>query len=376
MRIAVVHSFYSRANPSGENSVVEAQVGALVEAGHDVLLVARETDVEAESPLYGARTAVRVATGLGAAPSPDLHQFRPDVVHVHNLFPNFGTRWLQDWAGPVIATMHNFRPMCAAGILFRDGRACDDCSTKSSIEAIRHRCYRGSALASAPLAIRTRNGAPGDALVRRANLLVALSDRAAGLYEAHGVDRSKLRIVPNFVESVPGPSDESEPAPWIYAGRLTPEKGIQELLQHWPEGQALTIVGDGPLAGEVSRWSQRSGNSFLGRVPAEAVRSMLVNANGLVLPSLWAEGIPTSYLEACAAGVPTLAFSANSAADEILEHGGGKVLTAWRDLPSLVAAVADQREVLGAEARQHYESAFAPASWLRAIEGIYTEVTL
>ena len=44
MRIAVVHSYYSNRQPSGENVVVDLQVGALRRAGHEVHVVARAAD--------------------------------------------------------------------------------------------------------------------------------------------------------------------------------------------------------------------------------------------------------------------------------------------------------------------------------------------
>ena len=107
MRVAIVHSYYSSRQPSGENVVVDAQAAALTEAGHDVHVVARRTDEEERRSLHSVRAAWTVATGVGADPTDELRAFRPDVVHVHNLFPNFGTSWLARWAGPVVATLRD-----------------------------------------------------------------------------------------------------------------------------------------------------------------------------------------------------------------------------------------------------------------------------
>jgi glycosyltransferase involved in cell wall biosynthesis len=130
-RIAIVHSFYSHRTPSGENVVVQAQVDALREAGHDVELVAQcaeEREARRSYPLEAAATA---ASGIGPSPVRQLQRFGPDVVHVHNLFPNFGTRWLRRWRGPLVATLHNFRPVCSNGYLFRDGHVCTLCIDSS-----------------------------------------------------------------------------------------------------------------------------------------------------------------------------------------------------------------------------------------------------
>ena len=112
MRIAIVHSYYSSAQPSGENVVVDLQADALRRAGHEVRVIGARTDEKSKEFAYSMRSAVRASTGLGASPSRQLLEFEPHVVHVHNLFPNFGSRWLEQWDGPVVATLHNFRSIC------------------------------------------------------------------------------------------------------------------------------------------------------------------------------------------------------------------------------------------------------------------------
>ena len=68
MRIAVVHSFYTGAQPSGENNVVLDQVAQLERAGHEVSLIARHTDDLSIGRAYPLRAALTVATGRGASP--------------------------------------------------------------------------------------------------------------------------------------------------------------------------------------------------------------------------------------------------------------------------------------------------------------------
>jgi len=154
MRIALVHSFYSSQQPSGENQVVVAQVDALREAGHEVLLVARYTDPAIQERGYSVRAALGVATGFGPDPTADLRDFSPDVVHIHNLFPNFGTRWVSRWEGPLVATLHNYRPLCANGLLYRDGHNCTLCPEGDRLASMRYGCYRDSRIATLPLALR------------------------------------------------------------------------------------------------------------------------------------------------------------------------------------------------------------------------------
>ena len=63
LRIAVVHSYYSSRQTSGENQVVDQQVDVLRSAGHTVTLVARRTDDLAGHRSYSLKAAATVATG-------------------------------------------------------------------------------------------------------------------------------------------------------------------------------------------------------------------------------------------------------------------------------------------------------------------------
>jgi glycosyltransferase involved in cell wall biosynthesis len=252
MRIALVHSFYSSQQPSGENQVVVAQVDALREAGHEVLLVARYTDRAIQERGYSVRAALGVATGFGPDPTADLRDFSPDVVHIHNLFPNFGTRWVSRWEGPLVATLHNYRPLCANGLLYRDGHNCTLCPEGDRLASMRYGCYRDSRIATLPLALRNARGPTYDAVVKRANGIIVLAERDKAVYQEYAMPLGEISIVPNFVTLVNG---EVQPAPvnerWIMVGRLSAEKGFVELLQRWPRGVPLDIVGDGPLRAQI-----------------------------------------------------------------------------------------------------------------------------
>src|SRR4051794_9618955 len=107
MKVAVVHSFYSSAQPSGENQVVLDQVEYLRRAGHDVLVVDRHTDETKDAVLFSSRAGLTAASGIGASPATVLRRFVPDVVHLHNTFPNWGPTWLRVWGPRTVVTLHN-----------------------------------------------------------------------------------------------------------------------------------------------------------------------------------------------------------------------------------------------------------------------------
>ncbi|PWW21892.1 glycosyltransferase involved in cell wall biosynthesis [Geodermatophilus normandii] len=377
MRVALVHSFHHEHVPSGENVVVRAQVDALRAAGHEVTLVAQSNDERGRRPGYRLEAAATTVTGIGPDPTAELRRVRPDVVHVHNLFPNFGTRWLGRWPGPLVATLHNLRPLCAAGTLLRDGRRCTDCRT-DPWAGVRHACFQQSRVATLPLAVAGRRGAAAHPVVRRADRLVAISHRVVDEYVAAGVDRARFAVVPNAVPDV-APAASVPPARprWLFVGRLSAEKGVRELLDVWPDGVDLDVVGDGELAADLRARALPPTVRLLGGRTNAEVRALLGRYTGLVVPSLWAEaGPPLTYVEALAAGVPAVAWAGNGAADDVAAQGTGAVVDRAPTTAALAAAldgVYRDRDRLAARCRAAYETRFSTGTWIDDLLGVYTD---
>ncbi|MEV1051972.1 glycosyltransferase family 4 protein [Streptomyces sp. NPDC049887] len=387
-RVALVHSFYSSRRPSGENAAVLDQAEALRAAGHDVTLVAAHTDALESERGYTLRAAVRVATGRGRSPLPELRRLGPDVVHVHNLFPNFATDWLDRWPGAVVATLHNYRPVCAAATLFRDGKMCTACPDGDRWTGLRHGCYRGRRGATLPLAWAGRRGAAAHPLLRRAQRLVTLSERSRELYLRFGAPPEKLALVPNFV-GFGGPADPedrsteasgADPATdpgaatrWVYAGRLSEEKGILPLLRSWPESEPLDVIGSGPLE-SACREAASGGVRLLGALPRREVTARLPRYTGLVFPSVCPESATALVCqEALAAGVPVLALAGSAAADSVRGDGTGAVYDGPGDLPHVLATARERFPRLREHCRRVHAERYSARSWTAAMESVYAQ---
>lgn len=398
MRIALVHSFYRAQNPSGENRVVESQVELLRGLGHEVLLVARHSDEARRGALAPVRAAVNVMLGSGQDPTPALLAFGPDVVHVHNIFPNYATGWLARWEGPVVATLHNYRPLCANAMLWRIGTACTLCPDGARWAGVRHACYRDSRLASIPLAVRNRGGLKADPVVARADRIIVLSRRAREIYLRYGAAPDRIRLVPNGVEDSDVPAaaagavaahapaataagalaarvgataPQSADGAWVTVGRLGAEKALDWLLPRWPSGQRLDIIGSGPDEPRL-RASAPPGVAFLGQLDRDEVLRRLPGYRGAVFSGTNPEGAyPLAAVEALAAGLPLIARTGGAAADMVATWGCG---TQFRDRDSLALALAGPH---GPEwrhtAREVFLAHFTRDRWADDLLAVYRE---
>ncbi|MFF2569000.1 glycosyltransferase family 4 protein [Streptomyces sp. NPDC058084] len=374
LRIALVHSFYGGSVPGGENVVPLDQADALRRAGHEVHIVAARTDDLATRPLHPLRCAVTVASGRGRSPLPELRAIAPDVVHVHNLFPNFGRAWAARWPGPLVTTLHNYRPLCASAVLYRDGAPCTRCPDGERWAGLRHGCYRGSRLATLPLAWAARGGVSADPLLRRADRVVVLSDLSRATYERAGIPPRRMALIPHFVPDPEAGTTPSVPA-WVYVGRLSEEKGILELLRRWPAGVRLDVIGSGPLEADCRALAPASVR-FLGAMDRHALRTLLPGYRGAVFTSRCYEGaVPLVYVEALAAGLPVLAFEGSSVPLAVAAEGTGAV-TSW-DAP--LADALHTADRVFPELREHCRSVYArqygERAWTDRMVGLYLELT-
>ena len=382
MRIALLHSFYASAASSGENVVVLAQMEALAAAGHDVVLIGRETDREqAHLSAYPVRAAWRTVTSRGPDPAPLLRRFAPDVVHVHNTVPNIGLQWLPGWEGPVVHTLHNYRPLCANGLLFRDGRFCSDCPDGKPWAAVQHGCYRDSRLYSLPIATRNARGLGANQLIERSDALVVLSEAERQIYLEYGVPSPRLRLVPNGVSEVHrGPTVVPDKPRWLAVGRLRAEKGFDVLLRAWPPGEPLDIIGDGPQREELQALAP-PGVRMLGAMPADQVRAMMSGYSALMFPGLAIESaLPLVVSEALEASLPVVFGTGHRQAGDLVADGVARTAR-WASTPEdphgVEAALEWVRrggQDLRDAARGWYEAHLTVPGWIARLEGVYRSV--
>jgi len=163
-------------------------------------------------------------------------------------------------------------------------------------------------------------------IVRRAKVVICVSKALAEAARRCGA--ADVRIVPNSVDVPPAIAPEADPPEVLFAGRLSPEKGIRELAAA-TQGMNLVVAGDGPLRELVP--------DALGFVPHEELVRLQSRAAVVVLPS-HSEGLPVCLLEAMACGRAVVATSVGGIPD-VVEDGVSGLLVEPGDVEGLRAAL-------------------------------------
>jgi glycosyltransferase involved in cell wall biosynthesis len=383
MRILQVHTRYRQAG--GEDAAVRTERQALQDAGHTV------GTYETANPEDPVRTALGLlrapwnSSSAGAVRTA-VESFGPDVAHVHNtwfaLSPSVVAA-IAHTGVPVVMTLHNYRLLCANGLLFRDGRPCTDCVGTHPGHAVVHRCYRGSsalsAVAGASIALHQRAGTWN----RHVDLFLTPSEAARRWLASGGLPAERIRVKPNSVHD-PGPRNTlpSASGTFLAVGRISAERGIETLLRAWERASVgdfeLVVVGDGPLRGHLEAIASR-GVRFTGALPAAEVRERMLDARALLFPTNWYEPFGLVAAEAMAAGLPVVG-SDIGAVPEVLGDDGGWLVPPG-DAPAWVTALEtvmhddtslDER---GAAGRRRFEALFSAPAAAAELERAYRDAS-
>jgi glycosyltransferase involved in cell wall biosynthesis len=381
MRILLVHNSYQQLG--GEDSVFAAEGELLEKFGHHVVRYTDHNDrVNELTQLELARATVwnhaayRKARAL-------IRRERPDVMHVHNTLPLISPAVYSAARAegvPVVQTLHNYRLLCPNGLLFRDGHLCEECTTKTvPWPSVVHACYRESRLATGMVAGMLATHRMLGTWRSKVDMYIALSQFSRQKFIDAGFDADRITVKTGFVYPDPSTGTHGERT-CLYVGRLSPEKGVQTLLEAWRSIGSdipLKIVGAGPL--EHLAREPRPGVEWAGRLERSEMLQAMQNASLLIFPSKVYEGFPATIAEAFATGLPVLA-SRHGAMAEIVRDG----VNGWHftprdavDLATKVRALLqdDQRlREAGQRARAEFEARYSAEPNHRALMSIYNKV--
>ena len=325
VKVLLAHNQYQQ--PGGEDQVFAAEAALLEARGHQVI----RYSVHNEQVLDMNRLDLAKATVWNSSSYRNMRELvrreRPQVAHFHNTLPLISPSayYAAEVEGvPVVQTLHNYRLICPGGLLFRNGRVCEDCLGKTvPWPAGVHACYRQSRVATGAVSAMLVAHRAVRTWTERVGVYIALTDFARAKFVEGGLPAEKVVVKPNFIDPDPG-LGEGRGDYVLFVGRLSQEKGINTLLEAWRhlgEKVHLKLVGDGPLAPKVAEAARRLKKvEWLGRQPQERVLALMRDARALLFPSVCYENAPMVIAEAYAVGLPVIASDLGSMSS-LVSHG-------------------------------------------------------
>jgi glycosyltransferase involved in cell wall biosynthesis len=178
----------------------------------------------------------------------------------------------------------------------------------------------------------------------------------------------EVRVIPSGVDLPAEVGREAEPPEVLYAGRLSAEKGVLELVEA-ARGLRLVVAGDGPLRPQVP--------DARGFVPHDELQTLYARAAVVACPSR-REGFGVACLEAMAHGRPVVATGVGGLRDLVVDGETGLVVpardpTALRGALERLLADPGLRRRLGAAGRERAREQFSWATVTDATVRAYAD---
>jgi glycosyltransferase involved in cell wall biosynthesis len=388
MHILVVHNYYKVRG--GEDAVFEGESLLLQQRGHSVTkLVASNKELTSRFRVMAVALGVIFSVPWYFRMRRTLALLKPDVVHVHNFFPQFSPSIFyacRSLGIPVVLTLHNYRIICPTATLYYGGQVTEESITSGPWWAVSKRVFQNSLMGTFVLALMISLHRWLGTWHKMVDSVIVLTEFAKAKFIAAGISSSRLVVKPNFSDFEMASSGPPLVKTWpachlAFVGRFTAEKGSDVLLAaaelcRWREGERLVIAAEVPTGLDHL---QRANVKFLGWVDRPTVRRTIADSIAVIVPSLWYEGFPMVVAEACALGVPVIA-SRIGALEELVEHGvtgllfdPGNASDLAEKMQWALSHPMEMRE-MGGKARARYENEYSGDAVYRSLIGIYSAV--
>jgi glycosyltransferase involved in cell wall biosynthesis len=163
--------------------------------------------------------------------------------------------------------------------------------------------------------------------------IIAVSNTARRDLLKLGVDEKEIRVIYNGVDHEKyRPGEKSRKPMILWIGRMKRYKNPFDSLRIYKrltKKAEMVVVGDGDLAKDFARISERMGVKYLGKVTEEE-KVKLYQRAWLVLSTSYIEGWGMTAVEANSCGTPVVAYATGSM-PEIIQEGVNGFLVPYKD---------------------------------------------
>jgi glycosyltransferase involved in cell wall biosynthesis len=268
------------------------------------------------------------------------------------------------------------------------GQACERCKGGKFWNVVREGCYAGGRGASAVLAAEAYLHSWFATYEKCVDMILAPSRFVKQKLMENGWDGASIQVLPHF-QTLPVRAEAPRPgtgAPIVYFGRLSAEKGVDDLLAAMAQLPhiRLVIAGDGPQRGklETTAHELRLRNvGFAGQLSGAALEELIAESQFTIFPSRAYETLGKSILESYAMGRPVVASDLGSRR-ELVQEGETGLLYRVRDVSQLAAAIAflhDHPELaarMGEAGRELVRLRHSPEQHFLALDKIYEQLAV
>ncbi len=317
-----------------------------------------------------------------------IADFRPDVAHVRNIYHHLSPSILWELKAqkiPVVYHLNDFKLLCPSYNMVAQGNACERCRGGKFRHVMKQGCYAGPPGAAFLLAAEAYLHKWIDTYGKCVDCFLAPSHFVKQKLVENGWPADRIEVLPHFqrwAKLQPFNPD----APILYFGRLSPEKGVADLLHAMQKlpNLHLQIAGDGMQRVELEALAKKlslQNVEFLGHLKGDDLERVISACRFSVLPSRAYETFGKSILESFARGRAVVASDLGSRR-ELIRHGATGLLFPVGDVERLAHAISvlancpQRAEEMGAAGRDFARAHFSPDEHYAGLIQLYRRLSL
>lgn len=387
MRILQVHNRYK--TPGGEWTVLNQEHGLLKEKHEVDQFIIKNSD-HLDTLTKKAKLIFKTHYNHHSKflIKEQLQKKKYDVMHVHNFFPLLTPSIFEaarELGVPSVMTLHNYRLIHPNGLMYHKGKIDQRSIKGSAYDCVWDGVYRNSKLQSAVVAHMIEYHRKKGTWNRYPTAFIALSKFSKNKFAEGGIPADRIFIKPNFLKDPCKEYDDLEISSeklnrFLFLGRISNEKGIEDLIQCWMERSIpaeLWIAGEGPLKKKLQNKTKGEKSiKWLGLCEKTDVLKLLSNSKALLFPTKWYEGMPLIILEAMSMGCPVISSDIGNPKNMInhkingLFFEPGKMADLYKNISWIMRNPKNSMK-LGDNARKKYEELYTPEKNYNTLLTIY-----
>ncbi len=245
-----------------------------------------------------------------------ISSFSPDLIYIHNT-------WFKASLGifsvikkinlPYVIKLHNFRYDCTRYVFaknhFKSSDYCNLCGLDKKSMGLLNSYFPESKIKSIFVIIY---GKKYFRILKNEKNNIFVLTKFHKIYLSNLLDNSRnIKVLPNSIDiSNANKKNNNSEKFIVYAGRISKEKGVEELIKTFNkvnlENIELKIIGDGPYLTKLKQKYIQKNIKFLGAMSNNDTIDIISKSLAVVTATKLYEGQPTLLCEASLLGIPSI----------------------------------------------------------------------
>ncbi len=322
-----------------------------------------------------------------------VDHFKPDVVHVHNIYHQISPSILSVCRArgiPVVMTAHDWFLINPNYTRYARGKTQTQVSPRWLWRYMFDCGIQNSFAKTVGATVIHRLQYRLGLWLPKITKIIVPSQYLKTEFIRAGIPAEKIVQIPNPVVC-PRPSALSprvsalrRPSEMVFFGRLEREKGVYTILSaaELDEHIFWEIIGDGTELSALKKIvadKKLSNVRLRGRLEGDALQTAIMSGVGVVCPSEWPENQPLSIIEAQLLGVPVIATDIPSI-KEMISDGKTGLLIPQKNIGALLKKAQwlvrhpAEAKTIGQAGQEFAREKYDASRYIESLENVYREV--